>query len=108
MSALHGDNVVERSERTPWYAGPPLLELLEELEVARDRNLDDFRFPVQWVVRPMSDEHHDYRGYAGQVAGGVVRPGDEVDGAAVRARARAWRPSTPPTASSTRPSPRCR
>ena len=78
VSALHGDNVVERSPRMDWYVGPPLLEWLEGLQVASDRNLDDFRFPVQWVVRPMSDEHHDYRGYAGQVASGVVKPGDEV------------------------------
>jgi bifunctional enzyme CysN/CysC len=78
MSALRGDNVVERSPRMDWYVGPPLLEWLEGLEVASDRNLDDFRFPVQWVVRPMSDEHHDYRGYAGQVASGLVKPGDEV------------------------------
>jgi bifunctional enzyme CysN/CysC len=78
ISALRGDNVVEGSERMPWYEGPPLLEWLERLEVAGDRNLDDLRFPVQWVIRPMSDEHHDYRGYAGRMAGGVVRPGDEV------------------------------
>jgi sulfate adenylyltransferase large subunit len=78
ISALHGDNVVERSERLSWYAGPPLLQYLEELQVAADRNLDDFRFPVQWVIRPMTDEHHDYRAYAGQVASGVIRPGDEV------------------------------
>jgi sulfate adenylyltransferase large subunit len=77
ISALHGDNVVERSERTPWYAGPPLLEWLEELEPEADRP-DELRFPVQWVIRPMSDEHHDYRGYAGQVASGAVRPGEEV------------------------------
>jgi sulfate adenylyltransferase large subunit len=78
ISALHGDNVVDRSERLPWYAGPPLLQYLEELQVAADRNLHDFRFPVQWVIRPMTDEHHDYRAYAGQVASGVIRPGDEV------------------------------
>jgi len=68
MSALNGDNVVERSERTPWYEGPPLLYHLEHVTVASDRNLVDVRFPVQWVIRPMSDEHHDYRAYAGQVA----------------------------------------
>ena len=62
----------------PWYAGPTLLEHLETVELAGDRNLDDRRFPVQWVIRPMADEHHDYRGYAGQVAGGVWRAGDEV------------------------------
>jgi sulfate adenylyltransferase large subunit len=75
MSALHGDNVVERSEEMPWYAGMALLEHLETLEVAFDRNLDDLRFPVQWVIR---DGERDYRGYAGQLSSGVVRPGDEV------------------------------
>jgi sulfate adenylyltransferase large subunit len=78
ISALHGDNVVERSERMAWYAGPSLLEWLEALEIAGDRNLDELRFPVQWVIRPQTDEHHDYRGYAGQLAGGVVKPGDGV------------------------------
>ena len=78
ISALHGDNVVDASARMPWYVGPSLLEWLDELEVAGDRNLTDLRFPVQWVIRPMSSEHHDYRGYAGQVASGVVRPGDTV------------------------------
>jgi bifunctional enzyme CysN/CysC len=78
ISALHGDNVVERSERMPWYAGPSLLYHLEHVHVASDRNLRDARFPVQWVVRPMTDEHHDYRGYAGEVASGVLRTGDEV------------------------------
>jgi sulfate adenylyltransferase large subunit len=78
LAALHGDNVVERSERMAWWDGPALLELLEAIELAGDQNLLDRRFPVQWVIRPMSDEHHDYRGYAGQVAGGVWRPGDEV------------------------------
>ena len=78
ISALHGDNVVERSEHMPWYEGPSLLYHLEHVHVASDRNLRDPRFPVQWVVRPMTDEHHDYRGYAGEVASGVLRPGDEV------------------------------
>ena len=78
ISALHGDNVVEKGERSPWYGGPPLLWHLEHLHVASDRNLIDVRFPVQWVIRPQTDEHHDYRGYAGQVAGGVMRAGDEV------------------------------
>jgi sulfate adenylyltransferase large subunit len=78
MSALHGDNVVDSSERMAWYTGPPLLRHLEQVQVASDRNLRDARFPVQWVVRPMSDEHHDYRAYAGQVASGVLRRGDEV------------------------------
>ena len=78
MSALRGDNVVERGDAMPWYDGPTLLEHLETIEIAADRNLDDRRFPVQWVIRPMSDEHHDYRGYAGEVAGGIWRAGDEV------------------------------
>jgi bifunctional enzyme CysN/CysC len=75
ISAKHGDNVVDRSERMPWYGGVPLLEHLESVQVADDRNMDDVRFPVQWVIR---DHDTDYRGYAGQVAGGVLRPGDEV------------------------------
>jgi bifunctional enzyme CysN/CysC len=78
ISALHGDNVVDRSEKMPWYEGTSLLYHLEHVHVASDRNLRDPRFPVQWVVRPMSDEHHDYRGYAGEVASGVLRTGDEV------------------------------
>jgi sulfate adenylyltransferase large subunit len=78
ISALHGDNVVERSHAMQWYGAATLLYHLEHVVIAPDRNLDDVRFPVQWVIRPMSDEHHDYRGYAGQVAGGVLRPGDEV------------------------------
>jgi bifunctional enzyme CysN/CysC len=78
MSALKGDNVVDRTDSMPWYAGATLLEHLETVEIAGDRNVDDRRFPVQWVIRPMGDEHHDYRGYAGQVAGGVWRAGDEV------------------------------
>jgi sulfate adenylyltransferase large subunit len=79
VSALHGDNVVDRSDAMAWYAGPTLLEHLEGVELARDRNLlAARRFPVQWVIRPMAAEHHDYRGYAGQVAGGVWRAGDDV------------------------------
>ncbi len=78
ISALHGDNVVERSTSMPWYGGPPLLYHLEHVVIATDRNLVDVRFPVQWVIRPMDPEHHDYRGYAGQVAAGVLRAGDEV------------------------------
>jgi len=78
MSALHGDNVVERSGPMSWYGGPTLLEHLETVEIAADRDVAHRRFPVQWVIRPMSDEHHDYRGYAGRVAGGVWRAGDEV------------------------------
>ncbi|WP_261554081.1 sulfate adenylyltransferase subunit 1 [Frankia tisae] len=78
VSALTGDNVVSRSPSTPWYDGSSLLHHLEELHIASDRNLIDVRFPVQWVVRPRSEELHDYRGYAGQVAGGVIKPGDDV------------------------------
>jgi len=78
ISALHGDNVVDRSRNMPWYEGPSLLYYLEHVHVASDRNLIDTRFPVQWVVRPMDDEHHDYRGYAGQVASGVIKVGDDV------------------------------
>ncbi len=78
VSALRGDNVAERGEGMPWYDGPTLLEHLEGIEIAAGRNLEDRRFPVQWVIRPMSDHHHDYRGYAGEVAGGVWRAGDEV------------------------------
>ena len=75
ISAKHGDNVVDRSERMPWYGGVPLLEHLESVQVADDRNMDDVRFPVQWVIR---DHETDYRGYAGVVAGGILRPGDEI------------------------------
>jgi len=78
ISALHGDNVVDRSPAMQWYGAAPLLYHLEHVVIAPDRNLNDVRFPIQWVIRPMSDEHHDYRGYAGQVAGGVLRPGSEV------------------------------
>ncbi len=78
ISALHGDNVVDRSTNMPWYQGPSLLYHLEHLHIASDRNLIDNRFPVQWIVRPMSDAHHDYRGYAGQVASGQFKVGDEV------------------------------
>ena len=78
MSALEGDNVVNESVNMPWYQGSPLLKTLEEIHVASDRNLIDARFPVQYVIRPHTKEHHDYRGYAGQVASGVLRPGDEV------------------------------
>ena len=78
VSALHGDNVVTRSENTPWYDGPSLLHHLEHVHIASDRNLVDVRFPVQYVIRPQSRQHVDYRAYAGQVAGGILKPGDEV------------------------------
>ncbi len=78
VSALAGDNVVTRSDNMPWYDGPSLLHHLENVHVASDRNLIDVRFPVQYVIRPQSDDWHDYRGYAGQVMGGVLKKGDEV------------------------------
>ncbi len=78
VSALAGDNVVNRSANMPWYEGSSLLHHLENVHVASDRNLIDVRFPVQYVIRPQSDAWHDYRGYAGQVAGGVLKKGDEV------------------------------
>jgi len=81
ISALHGDNVVERSVNMPWYDGPSLLHHLEHVHIASDRNLIDARFPVQYVIRPHQATDpvlHDYRGYAGQVAGGVLKPGDEI------------------------------
>jgi bifunctional enzyme CysN/CysC len=78
ISALLGDNVVDRSEKMPWYQGPPLLYHLEHVHIVSDRNLIDVRFPVQWVIRPQSSSVADYRAYAGQVAGGIIREGDEV------------------------------
>ncbi len=78
ISALAGDNVVDRSKHMDWYDGTSLLRHLEEVHIASDRNLIDVRFPVQRVVRPRSNEHRDYRGYAGTVAGGVLEVGDEV------------------------------
>jgi bifunctional enzyme CysN/CysC len=78
ISALHGDNVVTRSDRMNWYQGPSLLYHLEHVHIASDRNLIDSRFPVQWIIRPQTDDHHDYRGYAGQIATGTFKPGDEV------------------------------
>jgi bifunctional enzyme CysN/CysC len=78
VSALNGDNVVDRSANAPWYEGSSLLHHLEEVHIASDRNLIDVRFPVQYVIRPQDHEWHDYRAYAGSVAGGVMKPGDEV------------------------------
>jgi sulfate adenylyltransferase large subunit len=78
ISALKGDNVVKRSENMPWYDGSSLMHHLEHVHVASDRDLVDARFPVQYVIRPKSDDFHDYRGYAGQLVGGVLKPGDEV------------------------------
>jgi sulfate adenylyltransferase subunit 1 len=78
VSALQGDNVAIPSERTPWYSGPTLLEHLETVPVAPDPHDAAFRFPVQYVIRPRTPEYPDYRGYAGQIAAGTIRPGDEV------------------------------
>ena len=78
LSALRGDNVVTHSSHTPWYAGPTLLDHLENVPVDPDPHGEPFRFPVQYVIRPRTAAHPDYRGYAGQVAAGTVRPGDEV------------------------------
>ncbi|SDD32980.1 sulfate adenylyltransferase subunit 1 [Glycomyces harbinensis] len=78
ISALKGDNVVNRSENMPWFQGTSLLHHLEKVHIASDRNLVDVRFPVQHVIRPHSSDNHDYRGYAGQIASGVMKPGDEI------------------------------
>ena len=74
LSALEGDNVVEKSDRTPWYEGPALLDYLETVQISEDHNMDDFRFPVQYVLRP----NLDFRGFCGKVASGIIRVGDEV------------------------------
>jgi sulfate adenylyltransferase subunit 1 len=78
ISALNGDNVVEKSKNMDWYQGPTFLYHLETVYIGSDANHVDARFPVQWVIRPHSDKYHDFRGYAGRVAGGVFKPGDEV------------------------------
>ncbi len=78
VSALHGDNIVERSRNMPWYEGTSLLHHLEEAHIASDRNLVDARLPIQYVLRPHNTAHHDHRAYAGTIAGGVFKPGDEV------------------------------
>lgn len=78
ISALHGDNVVNRSKKMQWYQGSTLLNLLETVHISSDHNHIDCRMPVQYVIRPHSDEFHDYRGYAGRIAGGVFKPGDNV------------------------------
>jgi len=78
ISALNGDNVVTKSDNTPWYQGPSLLYHLETVYVGAQENHVDARFPVQWVIRPQSDQWHDFRGYAGRVAGGVFKPGDAI------------------------------
>lgn len=78
ISAKLGDNVVEKSENTTWYTGNTLLHLLENIEISADRNLSDPRFPVQFVIRPQQDKYHDYRGFAGRIAGGVFKIGDKI------------------------------
>ena len=78
VSALVGDNIVDRSNNMNWYEGPTLMYYLENVHIASDHNFIDVRFPVQHVIRPYSDEFHDYRGYAGRVAGGILKKGDEV------------------------------
>jgi bifunctional enzyme CysN/CysC len=78
VSALHGDNITTHSPNMAWYEGPTLLHYLEHVYIGSDRNLIDVRFPVQYVIRPMSHDYHDYRGYAGEVASGILRPGDEI------------------------------
>ena len=78
ISALLGDNVVNRSSNTPWYEGPTLMYYLENVHIASDHNFIDQRFPVQYVIRPYRDEHHDFRGYGGRLAGGVMKVGDDV------------------------------
>ena len=78
ISALHGDNIVNDSKNMDWYQGPTLLHLLETIPIDHDENLTDARFPVQYIIRPQNDKYHDFRGYAGRVAGGVFKKGDEV------------------------------
>ena len=78
LSALAGDNVVDRSSKMDWYGGPTLMYLLETIHIGSDHNHVDRRFPIQHVIRPQTKEHHDYRGYAGRIAGGVFKPGDDV------------------------------
>ncbi len=78
ISALHGDNVVNRSNKMPWYEGPTLLYSLENIQVANDINHLDFRFPIQTVIRPHTKEQHDFRGYAGKIASGIIRENDEI------------------------------
>jgi sulfate adenylyltransferase subunit 1 len=78
ISALNGDNVVDRSEKMKWYNGPTLMYLLENVHISSDLNHIDCRFPVQYVIRPQAQEYHDYRGFAGRVASGIYKPGDRV------------------------------
>ncbi len=78
ISALNGDNIVDRSDKYPWYEGDSLLHYLETIEIHNDINLTDARFPVQYVIRPQTEELHDYRGYAGKITSGIYKKGDEV------------------------------
>src|SRR5450759_3387701 len=78
ISAKYGDNVVDRSEKMNWYKGKTFLNLIETIEIRKNKNPDNKRFPVQTIIRPHTTEYHDYRGYAGRVAGGVFRQGDEI------------------------------
>jgi sulfate adenylyltransferase subunit 1 len=78
ISALKGDNVVDKSENTPWYKGATLMYLLENLHISSDENHIDCRFPVQYVIRPQQTEHHDYRGYAGRISSGIFKSGDKI------------------------------
>jgi sulfate adenylyltransferase subunit 1 len=78
LSALNGDNVVDRSDKTPWYKGEPMLATLENIQLVEDEETPNGRFPVQYVVRPQNDEYHDYRGYAGRIEAGIFRAGDAV------------------------------
>ncbi len=78
ISALHGDNVVDKSTNMPWYQGTTLMYLLENIHISSDENHIDCRFPVQYVIRPQQKEYHDYRGYAGRIASGIFKPGDKI------------------------------
>src|SRR5205814_4552383 len=78
VSALHGDNIVERSEKMSWYEGESLLHFIENIEIQHDVNLTDARFPVQYIIRPQTEELHDYRGYAGKIISGIYKKGDRV------------------------------
>lgn len=78
VSALHGDNIVDKSERMSWYEGESLLHFLENVEIQHDINLDDARFPVQYVIRPQTENLHDYRGYAGKIISGIYKKGDQI------------------------------
>ena len=95
VSALEGDNVVERSANMPWFEGQPLLGHLEDVHIASDRNLVDNRFPVQYVIRPQSSEHRDYRGFAGSIVGGIFKQGDEVMAMPSRQKSRIAQIDTP-------------